>query len=57
MTSALIGIGVMAVLFAVFGLLRRERQCDGACPGCGAGCEHWVAPGERRRTEGHRVGR
>ena len=57
MTNALIGMGIMAVLFAVFGLVRRERQCDGACPGCGAGCEHWMAPGERRRTEVHRVGR
>jgi hypothetical protein len=57
MTTALVGILLVAVLFAVFGLMHRGHACDGACPGCGTGCSHWVAPGERRGMEVDRVGK
>jgi hypothetical protein len=36
--SAWIGLGVFAVLFAIFGLVR-QRQCGGDCGRCADDCE------------------
>ena len=33
-------IGLGALLFALFGLVRRE-DCSGHCRGCGSGCAHF----------------
>ena len=33
-------IGLAAVLFALFGLVR-QRDCGGRCGGCGSGCAHY----------------
>jgi hypothetical protein len=57
MTTALLGIVLLAALFAAFGFVQRERRCDGACPGCGSGCSHWIAPDDRRDMEVDRVGK
>jgi len=40
MTGALLGIGLMAVLFVIAGAMRL-RGCDGHCAGCSGSCGHY----------------
>jgi hypothetical protein len=41
MMSIWVAIGLMALLFALFGILR-PRHCDGECRGCGAACTRYT---------------
>ena len=52
MTGALLGVAAFAVLFVLFALVRRERGCDGACPGCGSDCTQWLGAGRHLREVG-----
>ena len=47
MMEALVGMVVMAGLFAVFGALRiaDRKGCGGGCAGCSHDCEHHVEGG------------
>jgi len=41
MIESLAGIAIMAVLFAVFGLVRHRSDCTGNCAGCTGTCDQW----------------
>jgi hypothetical protein len=55
MTGAMIAIGIMAALFAGFGLLRRGAGGGQACEGCAGGCGECAAVTGEGRVEVPRV--
>ncbi len=55
MTGATIGIALMAVLFLVFGLLRRGTRGGEACETCAGGCSTCVELTRGDRMEVNRV--
>ena len=55
MTGATIGIALMAVLFLVFGLLRRGARGGEACETCAGGCSTCAELTRGDRMEVNRV--
>jgi hypothetical protein len=55
MTTAMIAVGLMAALFAGFGLMRRGVRGGQACEGCAGGCTECAAVTGEDRVEVNRV--